>query len=140
MKNLLMIASLLFVFGCQINRSEINEEKILRDEIYAIHDEAMPKTAEIHRLKRQLKKIPDQNIPSEIEKKQILETIVLLEKADDSMMSWMSSFKEPAKLRKAKSHAEIMVYLNEEKNKISQVRTDMYESIEKARALLATLQ
>ena len=140
MRNLLMISIVLFLFSCQSGNEERNAEKQIRDEIYAIHDDVMPKTSEIHRLKRQLKKFPDQNVADPVVKKQILETVVILEKADEGMMSWMNSFKEPAKLRKAKTHEEIMVYLDEEKAKISQVRSDMLNSIETAKALLATLK
>ena len=135
----LSLLSILFLVACQADSAERKAEKIMRDEIYAIHDDVMPKNSEINRLKRQLKKFPEDKIPDPVVQQQIRETILQLEQADDGMMSWMNNFKEPAKLRSAKTHEEIMVYLENEKKTIAQVRTDMLESIVAAKALLASL-
>jgi succinate dehydrogenase flavin-adding protein (antitoxin of CptAB toxin-antitoxin module) len=132
--------ALVLLASCQSNDADRMAEKALRDEIYAIHDEVMPKTSEINRLKRQLQKWPDEKLTDPAIKNQVQENMALLDKADEGMMSWMNNFKEPAKLRNSKSHEEIMVYLEAEKVTISQVKSDMLGSIESAKALLATLK
>lgn len=140
MRNLMIFSAVLFLFSCKLDKEALNTEKAMRDEIYAIHDDAMPKMGELNRLKRQLKKVRPNYASDSVIDRQILDVVLMLENADEGMMTWMAAFKEPAKLRKAKSHEEIMAYLNSEKEKISQVRTDMFDSIETAKALLATLE
>ncbi len=136
----MIFSAVLFLFSCKLDKEALNTEKAMRDEIYAIHDDAMPKMGELNRLKRQLKKVRPNYASDSVIDRQILDVVLMLENADEGMMTWMAAFKEPAKLRKAKSHEEIMAYLNSEKEKISQVRTDMFDSIETAKALLATLE
>jgi hypothetical protein len=70
---------------------------------------------------------------------EVAAAISFLGKAEDGMMEWMVQFKQPAKLRESKKHEEIMAYLEAEKQRISQVRDDMNNSIKAAGQLLASM-
>ena len=56
-------------------------------------------------------------------------TLTQLEKAEDAMMAWMNNFTAPEKMRDTKSHEEIMVYLQAQKEEITKVRDTMNGSI-----------
>lgn len=129
---------LLYIFACQSNDPNHIAQESLKDELMVVHDEVMPRMGEIHKLKKQLKKLSSKSIEgtdnSDLE--EIRNAIKDLEKADDGMMEWMASFKSPSKLRGEKSHDEIMNYLKDEKIKIEQVKVDMTKSIEQATKLV----
>ena len=52
------------------------------------------------------------------------------------MMTWMSTFKQPSRLRGEMTHDEIMAYLAAEKIKIEKVRDDMLGAIAEATAMV----
>jgi len=52
-----------------------------------------------------------------------------LDKADEGMMDWMHGFQQLKKLQAAKSHQEILTYLEEQDGVIKQVGVDMTNSI-----------
>ncbi len=121
-------------FACGANDPSIEKEDALRSEVFAIHDEVMPRMSEIVALKGKLEALnPDSTKAAEI-----AAAISLLGKAEDGMMEWMVQFKQPAKLRESKKHEEIMAYLAAEKQRITQVRDDMNNSIKAAEQLLAS--
>lgn len=129
-----------FVFvNCNSAENEAQED--LKKEIFVIHDDVMPKTSEINRLQRKIRKLTKDN-PSldDSTRLKISDVQIQLEKAHDGMMVWMNNFKSPAKLRPSKSHEEIMQYLVEEKLKITQVRDDMLLSIESGTSLVNELE
>lgn len=132
--------ALLALFSCEGDSPEHQEEAALRDKVYTVHDAAMPKMSELHRLKKQLRKLPKETVAegSEAQKK-VANVMDMLEKADNGMMSWMNAFKEPAKLRKSMTHEEIMKYLVEEETTITNVNTEMDLSMDAARKLLDSL-
>jgi len=156
MKNfkLLLLFSLILPFlGCQENASgdqkqsgEENsaardDENMLRDGIFVVHDEAMAKMGEIHRLKKQLRDLsrnPSVTLDS-LTREEMTLVLVQLDNAGNGMMDWMASFKQPMSLREQKSHDEIMAYLNNEKGKVDVVSTNISKSIEVAKKLLAKL-
>jgi ribosome-associated translation inhibitor RaiA len=120
--------------------SQQQAEELLEEEVYAIHDEVMPKMSEIQRLARQLRGIQNDSLSIDPARRiQISEVVFQLEKADEGMMAWMNAFKQPGTLRSSKSHEEIMAYLAGEKIRMEKVKSDMLTSIDAAKALLQSL-
>jgi len=154
LKILLLFSLIVPFFGCQENTNaeqkqsgEENaagrdDEKMLRDGIFVVHDEAMAKMGEIHRLKKQLRDIsrnPSLTLDS-ITREEVTQVLVQLDNAGNGMMEWMASFKQPMTLRKQKSHDEIMTYLAEEKSKVDAVSTNISSSVDVAKKLYAKLK
>lgn len=124
--------SLLIWASCGGDNHAFQEEDTLRNEVFAIHDEVMPKMSEIVQLKGGLIEMPTDST-NEAEVKAAHSH---LEKAEDAMMQWMNNFTAPEKLRDTKSHEEIMAYLQNEKVAIIKVKDDMNSSIEAAKRIL----
>lgn len=134
-----MLLPAVFFQNCQ--NPENSQQEALKKEVFVIHDEVMPKTADINRLQRKLRAIKKDNKSLDSASQQnITLTLLQLERAHDSMMVWMNNFKSPAKLRASRSHEEIIEYLEEEKLKIQQVRDSMLTSIQAGNQLLSSLE
>lgn len=97
-------------------------------EVMSIHDAVMPEMSTLHNLKRQLKTLAVDSV--ETDSVRIL--VKAIDDADEGMMSWMATFKEP----QDQSAAE--AYLKEEKVKIQKVSDDMHQAISSAQAYLNT--
>ncbi|MCU0348517.1 MAG: hypothetical protein MUC59_16380 [Saprospiraceae bacterium] len=138
MKRLIKISSFacLFLMTIALGCSNANAEKenALRDEVFVIHDEVMPRMSEIVTMKGKLKDFQMDSTLS-IEANALT---VRLEKAEEGMMDWMNKFTQVEKLRESKNHEEIMAYLEAEKQRISKVSDDMNSSIEAAERFLAS--
>lgn len=125
-------------FSCSSPDPNIQAQDALRDEVFAIHDEVMPKMADLNRLKARLLEVKTGTLKLDsLAETQVDAVIFQLEKADEGMMGWMNNFKSPEKLRDTQLPEEILRYLAEEKAKISKVREDMLNSISAAEQLLA---
>ncbi|MCF8243977.1 MAG: hypothetical protein K9J37_01100 [Saprospiraceae bacterium] len=128
----LMLAVIL-LSSCGGPNPEFEQEESLRNEVFVIHDEVMPKMSDIVRLKGGLMEMKtDTTIDAEVKA-----TMSQLEKAEDAMMGWMNNFTGPEKLRESKSHEEIMAYLQNEKLEITKVRDAMNNSIGTAERILS---
>ncbi|MBK9015667.1 MAG: hypothetical protein IPM82_17260 [Saprospiraceae bacterium] len=128
----LLAFALLLLTSCGGSTPSFEQEDALRNEVFAIHDEVMPKMSEIVRLKGGLKEMPTDSTNEATVKAAQSQ----LEKAEDAMMSWMNNFTAPEKLRDSKNHEEIMAYLQNEKLEIAKVRDAMNNSIESAERIL----
>jgi flagellin-specific chaperone FliS len=126
MKNIL--AGLILVLFAVTSCSDSSKNP-LYDEVMKIHDDVMPKVADISKLSRQLKK----------ERKEIADSIKLeiydtniqrLTKAEEAMYDWMRAFKLP------EDEAKVEAYLREEKVKIQEVSDMMLSSIDEAKKLI----
>lgn len=119
--------------------SENSKQSILFDEVMKIHDDVMPKTADINRIQRKLKKHLKSNGEQmdATQKENILTTLDQLTKADDMMYDWMKKFEAPKSTVK---EAEALQYLQSEKDKISKVSEAMLSSIDKGTKLLEQLK
>lgn len=142
-QNLFFVFALLFLAtACGNNVEQLKaEESKLAGEVMEIHDEVMPKMAEVNRLSRELDDYYEANketISDELDG-QIELVQRELEKADDGMMGWMANYKQPEALREEKTHEEIMTYLNEQKELISDVAEQINSSIEEAKKLKESL-
>lgn len=119
--------------GCGADQAVFKQEDELRNEVFAIHDEVMPRMSDIVQLKGGLLEVKtDSTNALEIKAAQ-----VLLEKAEDAMMTWMNNFSAPEKLRESKKHEEIMQYLAGQKEEITKVRDMMNNSISNAKRILS---
>ncbi len=124
----------------QNHSHQVLAEQQLWEKIMAVHDEAMPKMADISRTKRRLKPHIKRSDLNEAQRQEIQETIELLESAEEAMNSWMNGLKMLPDLRKMFTHEQIMDYLNTELNNIKTVRTLMYDALEKGQRLLHILE
>ena len=119
--------------SCGGSDSAFEQEDALRNEIFAIHDEIMPKMTEIVQLKGGLIELPT----DPTNETTVKAALVQLEKAEDAMMDWMNNFTAPEKMRGNKSHEEIMAYLQAQQEEITKVQQMMNNSIDGAGRILA---
>ena len=115
-------------------------EKEAWAEVMKVHDEVMPKMADMNKISRSLKPYLEEGA---LEDKSLMEEVNLaiknLETADDAMMDWMADISPLEELREEKSHEEIMAYLGEEATKIAKVKEDMLSSISSGQEVLDKL-
>ncbi|WP_017732288.1 hypothetical protein [Nafulsella turpanensis] len=108
-----------------------------RSEVMAVHDAIMPKIGTLMSLKRQLKeKAATLDNTSSAHKEQldsIRLSIEQLEAADEAMMQWMRTYKDPAD---SVSDEEAIGYLEIKEQEILEVKEEMLESERAAQALL----
>ena len=124
---------LLFLAFCQSHDS-LEQKKWAA--MMVIHDEVMPKTGEIVLLSQQLQKYIDSTgVPS----LEIQQSISILNDSEEAMFEWMSQLKQLKALRKNLTHQEIMDYLNEETQKIKEVKQKMETSLTTGKDLLTKL-
>ncbi|MCU0469668.1 MAG: hypothetical protein MUF58_13795 [Arcicella sp.] len=125
------ITSTILIFASLMacNKAE-DKQKIMIDEVMAIHDEVMPKMDQIMSLKSSLDSIAKVS-PDSLKARQLY---VALDSADIKMMDWMENYDSESV--KGKPESEVMKYLADEKAKISDVKTLTNKSIEEAKAFL----
>jgi hypothetical protein len=111
-------------------------EQAAWDEMMVVHDEVMPKMADLNRTSRSLKglaaKVEDKTVQEAIN-----QAVKEIEASSEGMMAWMGELKQLKELRKDKSHEEIIAYLQEEKEEIDQIGEEMRGSLKDGKALLA---
>lgn len=127
-----LLIVLFFSCGSDDPNHLLQEE--MTDKIWVVHDEVMPKTSEINRIQRQLRKLTkDKELAPD---DPVLDMLGRLENAHEGMMEWMKAFKKPSKLRGEKSHEEIMAYLAEQMVEIQEVKNDMLSSINDGQSMV----
>lgn len=108
-----------------------NPNQALYDQVMDIHDEVMPKTDEIYKLKKELQdkiaKTPDMVANK---KKEVDQIIHELDSANHSMMDWMHKFNP---LPDSANQEKAREYLENEMEKIKKVRELINGSIQKAK-------
>lgn len=135
-------ALIFFVFFAACGKSlskEEKEAKILEqqiNEVMAIHDSVMPKTGEIFKLKKKLSNF-ESALTDSIQLQKIYRCKNLLVEADEAMMTWMHEFREADPML---SFQEKQQYYQEEKKRITDVKTKMLSSIDSAKTLLNELE
>lgn len=140
----ILLLSVLILSSCSQNASEKKEaaedlgpveEK--RSEVMAIHDEIMPRMGTLMNLKKQLRqRAAVMDSTQEIDKEQLVSiqaSIEQLETADEAMMQWMRTYKDPAD---SVSEKEAVEYLELKEQEILEVKEKMQESEAAAKALL----
>jgi hypothetical protein len=112
-----------------------NPNQALYDEVMDIHDEVMPKTDEIYKLKKELQNKIVKSSDMVTDKKKELDQIIHdLDSADHSMMDWMHKFNP---LPDSANQEKAREYLENEMEKIKNVRELINGAIEKAKAEVA---
>ena len=127
--------------ACNNSTNQVVEEQQAWDQVMAVHDDVMPKTADLNRMTTQLRaKNAALDSTRQDTKNKIMDAIQALESADESMMSWMAEVQDPEILRgDNKTHAEIMRYLEEEKNKVDRVQSDITVSLDQGKQILESV-
>jgi len=126
-KPLIFLLAVLTFIQCKDKTPEEAALDKLFDEVMVVHDDVMPKTATIHRLKKKLKNNQtDENASS------ITVAIQQLDIADEGMMQWMEDFKKP----KNKPFEEAKAYYENEKVRITKVKKDIHSAISIAEELI----
>jgi hypothetical protein len=117
---------------CQCGQKKADEDpnKALYNRVMDIHDEVMPNMGELNRLKRELtRKI--ENSPDLVEgkRREIEETILLVDSASRAMMVWMREFNPEDYSDKE----ELKDYLKSEMKRMQEVKDLMLDALEKGR-------
>ena len=121
----------LFIFACGEPMTEAQKlEDAKWEAVMANHDVVMPMMGTTNKVRKKLKKVlkAKDNLAGETVTK-INALIKDLDNADEGMMDWMNGFQKLSKLQAAKSHQEILQYLDEQDGVIKQVGVDMTNSI-----------
>lgn len=110
-----------------------NPNEALYQQVMDVHDEVMPKMDDIYKLKRNLQE-QIANAPEMVEAQRLkLEArIAALDSASKAMMDWMHDFNP---LPDSADREEAREYLEEEMERIKQVRQTMLEAIDSARQM-----
>lgn len=114
------------------------------EEVMKVHDDVMPKMANISRVRRQLKDYLENNPELDAEVvENINASVKNLDEADEGMMTWMADWAdaqgELQKYKAAKDHKAVMSFLDIQMTGISKVRDDMLNSIEESEGLAKSL-
>ncbi len=127
-KIFLTISIIASLTACQKNAED--KQKVMIDEVMAIHDEVMPKMDDLMTLKGSL----DSAIKVSPDSAKAKQLYAALDSADNQMMDWMQAY-NPDQV-KGKSDEEVSKYYAEEKAKISSVKELTNKSIEDAKGFL----
>ena len=130
-----------FISACQDNQKGATEA--LRKEVIDIHDEIMPRMREIEELKEELQTLENslaEEKSGEFSKKiaQIQASVQSLTQAKGAMNTWMQSFKY--EISDDIDHEQIMDYLGNEKEKITQVKEMVTQSLDSTKMLIEQLK
>lgn len=117
---LILLFAILTISACKTDNKQ-SEISSLYDEVMFIHDEVMPETTTIHKLKKQLRS-------KDTKDSIVLSLISDLENADEMMMSWMAEFGKYKEMTNETDSVKIE-YLKEEKIKIERVSEAMKTTI-----------
>lgn len=128
---LLRISSIFLLLSLltSCGNKEVNKMTILHDQVMEIHDEIMPQMSTINKLKKQIRSLNEDNKTTER-----LNAIADLTAADDAMMDWMAAYKKPKE-----NTPESISYLNNQMKKIAEVKTQMTNAINNAKAVVDVL-
>ena len=114
--------------ACQKNTDD--KQKVMINEVMAVHDEVMPKMDDIMSLKSSLDSVIKVS-PDSAKAKQLY---AALDVADNQMMDWMENYDSESV--KGKSEVEISKYFADQKTKITEVKILTDKSIEEAKGFL----
>ena len=130
------LAVLFFVvaIGCQPSGKEDKVDlKALKDEVFEIHDDVMPKMGDLRRVRKSLALQADSIMESDGERAELLLSVSKeIEMANESMMNWMRNFDPNFE----GDYQQELDYLNEKKESMIKVRDAMLQSMEKGQKIL----
>ncbi len=122
------ISLLALIIGCQKNAED--KQKLMIDEVMAVHDEVMPKMDDIMSLKSSL----DSAIKVSPDSAKAKKLYSALDVADNQMMGWMENYDSESV--KGKSEEQISKYFANQKTRITEVKVLTVKSIEEAKKFL----
>jgi len=153
MKKILFLLFLLsgLIVACNSNtdKKEANNEQASEQEVeeaawkevMRVHDEVMPKMADMNRVSRSLKPYLEEGaLEDKSPQEKVNRAVKELEAADEAMMDWMGAIKQLPELRKEMDHDAIMAYLEKEQEAIAKVKEDMLSSLQSGKTLLEKLE
>lgn len=145
MKKVLLASSFLIMLSCgrtsehsghdqESSKDNDDPNLALYDQVMDIHDEVMPKMEDLYKLKKDLQDkiaaapgmVPDQ-------KKELENMISNLDSASSAMMDWMHQFNP---LPDSVNEEAAREYLENEMQRIKQVRDRTNETLEKAKLMI----
>lgn len=140
MKKIVFFFSLAFLLvACdKFSGSELDEQQKKWDEVMVVHDDVMPKMGAITHTHKLLKTVVIDSTMTDL-MTQRSKAMSDLQNAEELMWVWMNDLKQLKPMREAKTHQQIMAYLEEQMVSITKVKEDMENSIEKGKALLSSL-
>lgn len=135
MRKFLIGAGLIALIGACGN-PQLEKVEALKKEAIAVHDEVMPRMGEIHdwstKLKELKKSIAEDTNDSATEiKNEVVHLVVMLDSADEAMMSWMHDYE--VAYEKEHPADSAIVYYEHQIKLISEVKQLMNTSIENAK-------
>lgn len=111
--------------------NEKKEYQALYDEVIKIHDDVMPETNNLYKLK----KFAQENLDILSDTSKFVEPLLAIQvkatKADDVMMEWMENFAVPNS-----NHEKKMEYLTLQKNEIEEVRKIILNTIYEGKKII----
>lgn len=116
------------LIGCQKNAED--KQKLMINEVMAVHDEVMPKMDDIMSLKSSL----DSAIKVSPDSAKAKKLYSALDVADNQMMDWMENYDSESV--KGKSEEQISKYFADQKTRITEVKVLTVKSIEDAKKFL----
>ncbi|WP_207431980.1 hypothetical protein [Sabulibacter ruber] len=130
-KSLLPLFSLALLGWACAPSSEKKVEK-MQQEVLALHDSAMANMDTLYSSRKALTYLRDSVVTQDtVAKRNLTQGISNLAQADEEMMQWMRSYRNPDE----KKPEEALTYLQQEKVKIEQVRKAISESLKAADSL-----
>jgi Mg2+ and Co2+ transporter CorA len=138
-----ILISSAFFGACQKGEDAVKEAE---NEVFAIHDEVMPKMGDVMKLRKQLNqrisaldstaatRSAAGALRTDEEKEQARLLSRNLTNADSLMMNWMSQYKGDTLTKLSPDDA--LRYLSEQKEQITDVKTKFNSSIDQARQFL----
>jgi len=121
----------LFVFSCAKKEDKF---ETLKTEVFAIHDEVMPKMGELMSLKKKvLDKVEGSENPDELR-----DIALSLEKAQTGMMKWMNDWgtNSTPHVNNESTEEAKLTFINAEIEKVKKVREEINSSIAEAKKAL----
>ncbi|MCC5930207.1 MAG: hypothetical protein JJU28_13245 [Cyclobacteriaceae bacterium] len=134
----LSVLSLIWLVSCGPDKKAEDRDALYKS-MMQVHDEVMPEMGTISNLQKQIKeKLEglDENAENyEAEKSELEDLHQDLKNAHDGMMMWMRQLKRGNDLEQM-PHDEVVAYLKDEYEKISEVKDMMLQSINDAKNYL----
>jgi len=132
---------LVFVFSLifqSCGNSQENANKILREEVIAVHDEVMPKMGQLKSLEKtalqMAEDLANSEDPDTTKIKELKQLAVELDQAYEGMFVWMRQYEvEDGEM----TAEEVKVYLDEQMKKVSTVNEDIKAALAKAESMLS---
>lgn len=132
-------------WACQSDGEAVKKAE---NDVFALHDEVMPKTGDVMKLRKQLnKRIASLDsaqaagsaagtLRADEEKEQARLLVRNLSNADSLMMNWMNRYNGDTLTKLSTDDA--LLYLSDQKDKITDVKSKLTTSIDEARKFLGT--